>query len=1404
MSSNHDSLRLTLQPDQTQSVPPSVLTPHGTSTPGSMGIRAATAPTQDLSGDKLILSALRIPFNGMSVPSLGGIPLLSKLGQGGMGAVYFGFHPRLNQEVAVKVLPFEMAEKHPAAIERFFREAQLAASVKSPHLVGVLDVNQERGLFYIVMEYVEGVSGQAYLREVVKSGATGLCEIVALDLCIATCTGLAVAHARGIIHRDVKPDNILIPRNKQTRELNVEGAQLADLGLARSEMMGEAAATRTEACMGTPGFMSPEQAKDAKSCGKPADVFSMGATLYALLSGRSPFGGGGAPLQMVMATINDLHTPVRDLRPEISAATADLLDRCLAKEPVKRYADASALLAALKVCRAGLTTLRIFISSPGDVAEEREKALLVIDQLQRIYGSRVKLLPVLWEELPLQPDASFQDGIDLVLSAEHGIDIAVFILWSRLGSPLGGANCKPDGSPFQSGTERELYLMLEARKQEGGTRPQILVYARNDKGSFEDRLEAVDRAELLDFIEQRRLAASFIREHFHDDQGHIARACYSYDKPITFAGRLKVHLRAMIDEMLGDGAIAGKHWEHDPYRGLQVFDLEHAPIFFGREHEVCELQELLRRRSAAGCGFAVIVGASGSGKSSLARAGVAAALVRDNLDSAVKQWRLTVIQPSAVEGGPFTGLVNAITKAEALPELLDNNASKEDIASGLGRDAKLTTQLSFKPAFDRAAQKANGAVKLFLILDQTEELWTDRNLTNDVRERFLKAIEALAQSGLVWVLATLRTDFYPLAQLSETFLRLKGNDGGYDLVAPGPDALQRIIAEPARLAGVQFERNERAGQSLDQAILRDAIGQPDALPLLEYALDQLFKETSATRQLTFAVYEKMGGVEGALGKKAEAEFIRLPSGVQAVFGSVMNALVTVDADAEAQALRRTAPLGSVTDTEARKALVDVLIKNRLLTADKEGGNPVVRVAHEALLRRWDRLVTWISANREYLRLRARVEQSQARWQQCERDTSLLLPLGLTLEEGNKLLRGAPDLLTADTKAYIQQSVQNHEAAAKRTRTVRRIVTSALAAMLLFAIGGAIAGFVGMGKANEKTKEAESAAKEQRRLSFEAIVRIAEADDTLGESAKVISALEPYLLEQELAQHPMRGKAEKMVERARDGYKRLAAFAEEIGKGEQNVSLDLGHGVMLEVIVIPAGTFMMGRPETEKVGYLGERPQHEVTISKPYYMGKFTVTQEQYEEVAGTNPSNFKGKKNPVESVNWFEAVAFCEKLNKQSGTAKVAFALPTEAQWEYACRAGTTTRYYFGDDEKGTELEKYAWFNKNVGTKFSNYGAQPVGGKPANPFGLYDMHGNVFQWCADWYDQEYYKNSPTVDPTGPKEGVVQTQNKSSARVLRGGSWDAVSTYCRSAARAWLTPTYRNSLNGFRCIVLPLD
>jgi formylglycine-generating enzyme required for sulfatase activity len=231
--------------------------------------------------------------------------------------------------------------------------------------------------------------------------------------------------------------------------------------------------------------------------------------------------------------------------------------------------------------------------------------------------------------------------------------------------------------------------------------------------------------------------------------------------------------------------------------------------------------------------------------------------------------------------------------------------------------------------------------------------------------------------------------------------------------------------------------------------------------------------------------------------------------------------------------------------------------------------------------------------------------------------------------------------------------------------------------------------------------------------------------------------------------------------------------------------DLGGGVKMEMILIPAGQFMMGSPDSDRSASNDEKPRHLVRITHEFYMGKYPVTQEQWTAVMGNNPSLFINPKNPVEWVSWQDGLKFLRKMNEKAGGGKWEY--PTEAQWEYACRAGSTTIFCFGDDEAG--LNDYGWYDKNSGGK-----SHPVGEKKPNAWGLYDMHGNVWQWVWDWYDPSYYAHSPTDDPTGPATGTE--------RVSHGGTWASAARSARSANHGRIEADHHGSHLGFRAAMIP--
>jgi WD40 repeat protein len=700
-----------------------------------------------------------------------------------------------------------------------------------------------------------------------------------------------------------------------------------------------------------------------------------------------------------------------------------------------------------------MNSLRIFISSPGDVSEERDKARQVIAGLQRQIGDDLVLNPVLWEELPLGADASFQQGIDLVLSAEEGIDVAVFILWSRLGSPLGPAVLRADGSPYRSGTEREFALMLEARRQSGGSRPHLLAYVRQDDVGFVNRLRNLPKHVLEEEVRQQRLAEEFIAENFHDQETRTnLRAYHSYPEPITFANRLRVHLRELIDARLEQTGVQLSKWEGEPYRAFDVFDLEHSDIFHGRDTATADLELLLRRRSDVQ--FAVVVGASGSGKSSLVRAGLASNLLRFNLDDKISRWGRALLLPSECEGRLVPGLARVIQAQGALPELLEAGIGAEELAESLTKSPDLAVNLALTPAFLRAAAGA-GAVKLLIIVDQLEELYTDRRITDEDRTCFFDALHALASSGHCWIVATLRSDFYGLAQKDRNFLRLKGSDGQFDLAAPEASELRRMITEPARLAGLLFEKDERTGKTLDQVLLDDAISQADALPLLEFALHELYQRRNG-RTLTFECYrQELGGLAGAVGQRAETVVGALPPESQGELPSLFQRLVTLDPQTESTAVRRRAIYDPADTTSGAGRLIGALISARLLTAGHAVGESTIALAHEALLTSWERLAEWVKTNHKHLRLRTRIENDLGRWRARNSDPSLLLADGLPVEEGKTLLAEAPHLLSPELADYVGASIRHHAARVKRRTRRRHAVVAALIVLAAVAVAASL-------------------------------------------------------------------------------------------------------------------------------------------------------------------------------------------------------------------------------------------------------------------------------------------------------------------------------------------------------------
>ncbi|MGB3514199.1 MAG: formylglycine-generating enzyme family protein [Microcoleaceae cyanobacterium] len=245
-----------------------------------------------------------------------------------------------------------------------------------------------------------------------------------------------------------------------------------------------------------------------------------------------------------------------------------------------------------------------------------------------------------------------------------------------------------------------------------------------------------------------------------------------------------------------------------------------------------------------------------------------------------------------------------------------------------------------------------------------------------------------------------------------------------------------------------------------------------------------------------------------------------------------------------------------------------------------------------------------------------------------------------------------------------------------------------------------------------------------------------------------------------------------------------------GSARQRIE-DLGNGIKLEMVDIPGGNLFMGSPENEAQRESYESPRHQVTLP-PFYMSKYPITQNQYQAIMGNNPSNFKGGSRPVEKVTWHNATEFCQKLCQKNGKT---YRLPSESQWEYSCRASTTTPFYFGETIT-SELVNYDGNDTYGNAPEGKYREETtdVGSFPPNAFGLYDMHGNVWEWCVDVWHDNYN--------AGPTDGSIWESGGNSQRVLRGGSWYCNPSYCRSANRISYDAVNGLINTSFRVVLLP--
>jgi formylglycine-generating enzyme required for sulfatase activity len=791
-------------------------------------------------------------------------------------------------------------------------------------------------------------------------------------------------------------------------------------------------------------------------------------------------------------------------------------------------------------------------------------------------------------------------------------------------------------------------------------------------------------------------------------------------------------VRRIFDGAAGGGTNPGELWRYtSPYRGLEAMEEKDSDYFFGRKRETVDA---LSAFAGAPDRLPVLIGNSGVGKSSLAQAGVLAALKRQAWPEDAgapsawpvifrdsRQWCFLSLKPGT---DPLKALVESfldtwqfaatdpdrVTRQRGWLEALQGGkATLSDLVDATERRRKELDQ-STPPGF-------------FLYVDQGEELYV--RAEERQRQRFSELLAQALPDPRLRAMMSMRSDFLGGLQRDEPLF----NVHRLIHVPPLREAeLREIISRPAQLLAARFE-TEGLVDIITGRTVEDSVKDVGALPLLSYTLDdmwtQMVKADDGVLRLPAQSFE-LGGV---LVDRANT-FLAINPGAEAALRSVLTLrLATVREDGEPT--RRRAFRSEFSDEEWRLVSELADYPNRLLvTATTETGETYAEVAHEATFRRWDKLREWIAAEREFLAWRSGLESARRAWQatpDASKHDALLMGAALTQAQSQYAKR-TEDLPKVDQE-FIALSIERE----RKTQT-RASRVQALIYVLLVGIIGSLGGII------EK-----EAIKEQ--FNWFTVMR-----------PYRVANFDRYVLKPD-AEHALKAPA-SFRECAKD---------------------------YPEMIFIPAGEFTMGSPAAEQGRYNNEGPQHGVTIAKPFAVSKYDVTFADWDACVsvGACPkaadSGFGRDTKPVINVDWDDAQTYVAWLSKMTGQP---YRLLTEAEWEYAARAGTTTAYYWGDDTgKG---------NANCdgcGSQWDAKQTSPVGSFAANQFGLYDMAGNVLQWVQDCYRGNY--------DGAPTDGSAWTGGNCSNRVVRGGSWDNLPRVLRSAGRVGITSGDRDVDLGFR-------
>ena len=763
--------------------------------------------------------------------------------------------------------------------------------------------------------------------------------------------------------------------------------------------------------------------------------------------------------------------------------------------------------AVLDICGIAVTQkmrrIDIFVSSPEDVQVERslvERSIRVIaaefrvpitvtysNWLRRLSAEdkvaaqsvngceegRSWLYPCFWEYQDFGLDPDYRERIPNTGS----YDLVISILWSRLGTKISSAFVMPDGSRPQTANDYEIAWVLDQLNRTPGF-PELHVY-RNRSTPTAPPQPKEDRET---YFRQWDAVQEFYAAW--EKQGAFAEACSDYSDLQDFENLFREHFRDFLARQLEKEVVTRKrplkarYWKSNPFRGMLLFDFEHAPVFHGRTRAVGEVLDALKKQASAKKPFVLVLGASGSGKSSLVRAGVLPLLTEIGTVVGDGPWRRAVTRPGpgGTSGDPFDALAAALLAKDALPELEKAASRKEwrKLAAEL-REHPDNVALRIKELLDRISlqeldhlldeqdaqspppgkiesvelarhrrlRRVKPKAQLALVIDQLEDLFAS-GFSQELQQQYIAALAALVRCQRVFVIAALRSDFYASYLQFPELVALVDQSGRFDLLPPTRSELRSIIRLPAEAAGLSFERDIKANRALDEALTDAAVACAEPLPLLEHLLSHLYRKQldRGDGLLRWSDYRELGEFEGALANHAETVFAALNSDAQQTFEFVMRQLASLGPDDKA--LCRPTPYQDLVSSReldnrlkmGAKSLVDCLVKEGLFNLESDSKQEVfISVAHPALLRRWPRVQLWLAEDQEFLRMRDRLDGCLKLWLNRGRQNHHLLKPGSGLADGETLIDHFHFSLSEAQIDYIKKSI----AAQRRGRWIRNIV-----------------------------------------------------------------------------------------------------------------------------------------------------------------------------------------------------------------------------------------------------------------------------------------------------------------------------------------------------------------------------